>query len=303
MKREGSTTVVYAALAGNLAIAVTKFGAALYTGSSAMFTESLHSLVDTLDQGLLLYGMHRAKRPPDAAHPFGYGLELYFWSFVVALLIFSLGGAFAIYEGVEKILHPEPIRNAWVNFTVLGFAALFEGYSFSVAWREMRRRHSDTGMWSALRRSKDPSTFTVILEDGAALTGLALAAIGVAVSARFGETRADGVASLFIGLLLVGVAIVLARETRSLLTGESASASLLTQARTLVSADDRIARIEDVRSLQIGTDGVLLAMVLAFRDDADAADRDGAFAEAYARVREHLPVVTYLYLVPAQGDS
>jgi hypothetical protein len=192
MKRDGSTTVVYAALGGNLAIAVTKFGAALYTGSSAMFTEALHSLVDTVDQGLLLYGMHRARRPPDEAHPFGYGLELYFWSFVVALLIFSLGGAFAIYEGVEKIRHPESIRNAWVNFTVLGLAVLFEGYSFGVAWREMRRRHADVGMWSALRRSKDPSTFTLILEDGAALTGLGLAAIGVAVSVGFDEPCADG---------------------------------------------------------------------------------------------------------------
>lgn len=299
--RDSSTTVVYAALGGNLAIAVTKFGAALYTGSSAMFTEALHSLVDTVDQGLLLYGMHRAKRPPDEAHPFGYGLELYFWSFVVALLIFSLGGAFAIYEGVEKIRHPEPIRDAWVNFTVLGLAVLFEGYSFGVAWREMRRRHADVGMWSALRRSKDPSTFTVILEDGAALTGLVLAALGVAVSVWFDEPRADGVASFAIGVLLVGVAVVLARETRSLLIGEGASATLLEQARQLVGADDRIARIVDVRSLQIGTGSVLLAMVIAFRDDVSARDRDAAFAGAYGRVRERLPVVAYLYLVPARG--
>jgi hypothetical protein len=181
-----------------------------------MFTEALHSLVDTVDQGLLLYGMHRAKRPPDEAHPFGYGLELYFWSFVVALLIFSLGGAFAIYEGVEKIRHPERIRDAWVNFTVLGLAVVFEGYSFGVAWREMRRRHADVGMWSALRRSKDPSTFTVILEDGAALIGLGLAAAGVTVSVWLDEPRADGVASFAIGVLLVGVAVVLAHETRSL---------------------------------------------------------------------------------------
>lgn len=303
MKQEGSTRVVYAALGGNLAIAVTKFAAAHYTGSSAMFTEALHSLVDTLDQGLLLYGMHRAKQPPSEAHPFGYGLELYFWSFVVALLIFSLGGAFAIYEGIEKIRHPEPIESAWVNFTVLGLAVLFEGYSFSVAWREMRKRHADTGMWSALRRSKDPSTFTVILEDGAALTGLVLATIGVAVTVWFGEPRADGVASLAIGVLLVGVAVVLARETRSLLTGESASAVLLAQVRDLVVADDRIAHIADVRSLQIGTDSVLLTMVVAFRDDVGTAGRVAALAEAHDRVRERLPVVAYLYLVPARGGS
>ncbi|MFC6048021.1 cation transporter, partial [Methylobacterium hispanicum] len=149
-----------------------------------------------------------------------------------------------------------------MNFTVLGLAVLFEGYSFGVAWREMRRRHADVGMWSALRRSKDPTTFTVILEDGAALTGLVVATIGVAVSEGFDEPRADGVASFAIGLLPVGVAVVLARETRSLLIGESASAALLARARDLVAQDGRIARIEDVRSLQIGTDSVVLAMVL-----------------------------------------
>lgn len=301
MKRDGSTTVVYAALGGNLAIAVTKFGAAAYTGSSAMFTEALHSLVDTVDQGLLLYGMHRAKRPPDEAHPFGYGLELYFWSFVVALLIFSLGGAFAIYEGVEKIRHPEPIRDAWVNFTVLGLAVLFEGYSFGVAWREMRRRHADVGIWSALRRSKDPTTFTVILEDGAALTGLGVAAIGVAVSVWFDEPRADGVASFAIGVLLVGVAVVLARETRSLLIGEGASAAFLARARDCVGRDERIARIQDVRSLQIGIDSVVLAMVLCFRDGTTAEERDDAFGAAYARLKSALPSLAYVYLMPSRG--
>jgi cation diffusion facilitator family transporter len=274
MKREGSTTVVYAALGGNLAIAVTKFGAALYTGSSAMFTEALHSLVDTVDQGLLLYGMHRVRRPPDEAHPFGYGLELYFWSFGVALLIFSLGEAFAIYEGIEKFRHPEPIRDAWVNFTMLGLDVLFEGYSFGIAWREMRRRHADVGMWSALRRSKDPTTFTVILEDGAALTGLGVAAIGIAVSVRFDEPRADGVAPFAIGVLLVGVAVVLARETRSLLIGEGASAAVLARARDCVGRDERIARIQE---------------------------RGDAFDAAYGRLKSALPSLTYIYLMPSRG--
>ncbi|KQQ18854.1 hypothetical protein ASF53_24205 [Methylobacterium sp. Leaf123] len=245
--------------------------------------------------------MHRAKRPPDEAHPFGYRLELYFWSFVVALLIFSLGVAFAIYEGVEKIRHPEPIRDAWVNLTVLGLAVVFEGYSFGVAWREMRRRHADVRMWSALRRSKDPNTFTVILEDGAALIGLGLAAAGVAVSVWFDEPRADGVASFAIGVLLVGVAVVLARETRSLLIGESASAALLTKARDLVAQDRRIARIEDVRSLQIGNDSVVLAMVLSFRDRTSAEDRDAVLDGEQGRLRTRLPSLSYVYLMPARG--
>ncbi len=188
-----------------------------------------------------------------------------------------------------------------MNFTVLGLAVLFEGYSFGVAWREMRRRHADVGMWSALRRSKDPSTFTVILEDGAALTGLGVAAIGVAVSVWFDEPRADGLASFAIGVLLVGVAVVLARETRSLLIGEGASAAFLARARDCVVRDERIARIQDVRSLQIGTDSVVLAMVLCFRDGTSAEERDDAFDAAYGRLKSDLPSLTYVYLMPSRG--
>src|ERR671928_866231 len=167
MAQSGSRRVIYAALAGNLAIAVTKFAAGLWTGSSAMLSEAIHSAVDTGNQGLLLYGLRRAARPPDPRHPFGHGMELYFWAFVVALLIFSLGGAVSVYEGVRKILHPEPVENAWVNFVVLGLSACFEGYSFSVAWQEFRVAHAgEMSVLDAVERSKDPSIFVVLMEDG-----------------------------------------------------------------------------------------------------------------------------------------
>ena len=296
MAQNGSKTVVYAALAGNLAIAATKLGASFYTGSSAMFTEAIHSFVDTGDQGLLLYGMRRAARPPSETHPFGHGLELYFWSFVVALLIFTLGGVFSIYEGVEKIQRPEPIASAWVNFVVIGASMLFEGYSFSVAWREMRAQHKDAAVWTALRRSKDPSTFTVILEDGAALAGLLIALIGVSVSLGFSMPLADGIASVAIGALLITVALVLARETRSLLTGESASSAVLRQVRELIEADARVVRIADMRSLQLGTGSALLAAVLELRQDLSASEWQEAMTDLRKLIRSRLPVIGYLYL-------
>lgn len=288
--------MVYAALAGNLAIAAAKFGAAIFTGSSAMFTEAIHSFVDTGNQGLILYGMRRAARPADETHPFGHGLELYFWSFVVALLIFALGGAFAIYEGIEKIRHPEPIGSAWINFAVIGLAMLFEGLSFSVAWREMRTRFTDLPMWTAMRRSKDPSTFAVLLEDGAALTGLVIALVGVSASVYLDQPWADGIASVAIGALLIGTAFVLARETQSLLTGERASATTLRRAREIIEADARVVRVDELRSLQLGPASVLLAGTLDIRRDLSATEQRRAFTALREAVQRGLPGVTYLYV-------
>ena len=259
-----STTVVYAALAGNLAIAATKFVAFALTGSSAMLTEAIHSSVDTGNQGLLLLGLARAKKPPSDTHPFGYGMEVYFWAFVVALLIFALGGAFSIYEGVLKIRQPEPIARAWINFLVIGLAALFEGASFLVAWRQFKVVRKDTPFLRAIRRSKDPSIFAVLLEDGAALAGLAIAALGVAGSAVFGVAWADGAASVAIGVLLIAVAIFLASETRSLLTGESASPAIVEAVREMLAADARIDTVAEVLSMHLGPQEILLGVTLDF---------------------------------------
>jgi len=280
-----STTVVYAALAGNLAIAATKFVAFALTGSSAMLTEAIHSSVDTGNQGLLLLGLARARKPPSQTHPFGYGMEVYFWAFVVALLIFALGGAFSIYEGVLKILRPEPIGRAWINFLVIGLAVLFEGGSFLVAWKEFRVLTRGTPFMRAIRRSKDPSVFAVLLEDGAALAGLVIAALGVAGSAVFGVPWADGAASVAIGVLLVAVAIFLANETRSLLTGESASPRIVEAVREMLAADPRVDTVAEVLSMHLGPQEILLGVTLDFHDDLTAGEIEDAADDFAMRMR------------------
>ena len=298
MSSGGSRKVIYAALAGNLAIAVTKAGAAAYTGSSAMFSEAIHSAVDTGNQGLLLLGLKRAARPPDATHPFGHGMELYFWAFVVALMIFALGGAFSIYEGVHKILSPEPIESAWVNYAVLGASILFEGYSFSVALKEFNSLHAGEPFWDAIRASKDPSVFAVLLEDSAALAGLLVAIGGVGLSQWLAMPMLDGVASVVIGLLLVITAVFLARETLSLLTGESASRTVLADVRRVLGADPRVQAVDEVLSMQLGPREVLVAVTIDFQDDlpGDAAER--AAAELTLAVEAAHPEITRLFMRP-----
>ena len=274
-KTSSSHKVVFAALAGNLAIAATKVVAALLTGSSAMLTEAIHSSVDTGNQGLLLLGLARANRPPSQTHPFGYGMELYFWSFVVALLIFALGGAVSVYQGVHKILEPEPINRAWINFLVIGLAMLFEGGSFLVAWREFAKVRGEVPFFRALKSSKDPSIFAVLLEDGAALLGLALAALGVAGS-TLGLPWADGAASVAIGVLLVMVAIFLANETRSLLTGEAAAPRVVEAVRGALARDPRIESVTEVLSMHLGPREILLGVTLDFCDTLTARDIEDA---------------------------
>ncbi|KRA65618.1 cation transporter [Caulobacter sp. Root656] len=291
-----STTVVYAALAGNLAIAATKFVAFALTGSSAMLTEAIHSSVDTGNQGLLLLGLARARKPPSETHPFGYGMEVYFWAFVVALLIFALGGAFSIYEGVLKIARPEPIERAWINFLVVGLAVLFEGGSFLVAWKEFKAVRKGTPFFRAIRRSKDPSIFAVLLEDGAALAGLAIAALGVAGSAMFGIAWADGAASVAIGLLLVGVAIFLANETRSLLTGESASPRIVEAVRGMLAADPRIDTVAEVLSMHLGPSEILLGVTLDFHDALTAGEIEDAADDFATRIRAIDPRITRVFV-------
>jgi cation diffusion facilitator family transporter len=280
-----STLVVYAALAGNLAIAATKFVAFALTGSSAMLTEAIHSSVDTGNQGLLLLGLARARKPPSQTHPFGYGMEVYFWAFVVALLIFALGGAFSIYEGVLKIRAPEPIERAWINFLVIGLAMLFEGGSFLVAWREFSVLRRGAPFLRAIRGSKDPSVFAVLLEDGAALAGLAIAALGVAGSAVFGIPWADGAASVAIGVLLVLVAVFLANETRSLLTGESASPRIVEAVREMLAADPRIETVTEVLSMHLGPQEILLGVTLDFHDHLTAGEIEDAADDFATRIR------------------
>jgi cation diffusion facilitator family transporter len=213
--------VLYAALAANLGIGVAKFVAAGITGSSSMLTEGFHSVVDSLNQVLLLYGQRRAKRPADQAHPFGYGRELYFWAFVVAILIFAIGAGISIYEGWRHIQHPEPLSSPTINYVVLAISILLEGSSWTLAVREFAASKGKEGWWRAIRRSKDPAGFIVLFEDSAALAGLAIAGIGIWASHAFDDPRIDGVASILIGLILGLVAILLARDAPGDRLGQS----------------------------------------------------------------------------------
>ncbi len=287
----GSTKVVLAALAGNLAVAAVKLVAYALTRSSAVLSEAMHSLVDTADQVLLLVGDRRAARPPDGKHPFGHGMEMYFWSFVVALLIFLVGGVAAMGQGVFKLMHPEPISRPWINLAVLAASAVFEGFSFRAAWREYRRvvdrAHVDIGVLSFVLASKDPSVFTTLVEDSAALAGLALAGLGTIAAMTLGWAWADGAASAAIGALMLGVAALLANETRSLIVGEGAARPI--QARILEAAEGALApgQVLDVSTLHFGPATILVFVCL--RLDALTPKAAAALSE---RIRAADPRVT-----------
>ena len=226
--------VLFGALAANLGIAIAKFVAASITGSSSMLSEGFHSVVDSLNQVLLLYGGHRANRPPDHQHPFGYGRELYFWAFVVAILIFAVGAGISIYEGYVHYTSPEELTDPTINYVVLGVAALMEGTSWTIAVREFASSKGEGSWWEEIKRSKDPSVFVVLFEDSAALAGLLVAALGVWASHAFNMPELDGVASMVIGVILAAVAITLAREAKGLLIGEGADAARIETIRSIV---------------------------------------------------------------------
>jgi cation diffusion facilitator family transporter len=274
--------VLYGALTANLGIAIAKFVAAAITGSSSMLTEGVHSLVDSFNQLLLLYGQSRAKKPPDRTHPFGYGRELYFWAFVVAMLIFSVGAGVSIYEGWKHVSHPEPLRSPIVNYLVLGIALVLEGGSWVLAVREMAAERGTATWWQLVKRSKDPSSFIVLFEDSAALVGLVLAAIGVWASHFFAEPRIDGAASILIGVVLAVVAIVLARESKGLIIGESADPALIRQLREVLEQRPEITAVNHVRTVHTAPEIVFVAVSADFVDGISmrAGDRgDGAGAE------------------------
>ncbi len=254
---QGARKVVYAALAGNLAIAVTKFIAAAMTGSSAMLSEGVHSVVDTGNQALLLYGMRRAQLPPDERFPFGHGKEIYFWSFVVSLLVFAAGAGVSFYEGVQHLRHPVEMTRPYMNYIVLAIAAAFEGGSWIVALREFRAAKGERGWFEAVRRGKDPTHFAVLFEDSAALAGIAVAFLGVLAGDLTGEARFDGAASIVISLILACTAFLLARETKGLLIGESANREVVAEIRTLARRYPEIPRVREILTMHMGPDFIL----------------------------------------------
>ncbi|HKR89138.1 MAG TPA: cation diffusion facilitator family transporter [Phenylobacterium sp.] len=283
----GARKVVLAALAGNLAIAATKFAAFAFTASTAMLTEGIHSLVDTGDQLLLLMGQKRAARPPNDSHPFGYGMETYFWSFIVALMVFLAGGAVSIWEGVERMLHPQPVTLPLVSFGVLAASALFDGLTFRIAYREYRHivRGRDVRLVSFLRHSKDPNVFATLMEDGAAMIGLAMAAAGVAGSTLLGWAWADGAASVLIGVLLVAVAAFLANETRSLIAGEAATPIIKDCVRQALGRAAHLGEPLRLRTLHLGPRTILVTVAWRFKDQPSYAAAMDGLAQITADIR------------------
>jgi cation diffusion facilitator family transporter len=260
----GSKLIVYAALAGNLAIAATKFVAAAITGSSAILSEGVHSVVDTSNEAFLLYGMRRAREPADALHPFGHGKEIYFWSFVVALLLFAAGAGVAIIVGMWRLLHPMPLEHPLANYIVLAVSALFEGSSWFVAFRHFRDRIGRHGLLRAIRRAKDPVDFAVLLEDSAALTGIAVAVVGIGLEQWTGDSAYDAGASIVIGAILGTTALWLARETKGLLIGEAANQEVLSALRRLAAARPEIERVHEVLTMHVGPDYIFASLSLTF---------------------------------------
>jgi cation diffusion facilitator family transporter len=292
----GSHRSVWAALVANLVIAATKFAAAAVSGSSALFTEGIHSVVDTGNQGLLLLGLRRGARPADEEHPFGHGREVYFWSFVVALLVFAAGAGVSLYEGVIHLLHPQPIRDLEVNYIVLAVAFVFEAASLWVAGREFRERAEGRGFFRTVRESKDPTVYTVVLEDGAALVGLLFAFLGNLLFDLTGSPIWDGAASVAIGCLLAAIAGWLAHETQGLLIGEAAHDRVHEVIRGLAEGQPGVASVRRMLTTHLGPEEVLVSLSLDFEDDRSAVQVEAATRSLGARIREALPEVRWVFV-------
>lgn len=295
--------VIYAALAANLGIAVAKFVAAAISGSSSMLTEGVHSLVDTGNQGLLLYGQYRGKRPPDADHPFGYGRELYFWAFIVAILIFGLGAGVSVYEGWKHISAPEPLRDPLINYIVLAIAFALEGTSWWIAMREFAKSKGDCGWWKAIKESKDPSGFIVLFEDSAALAGLIVAGAGVWASHHWGDPRIDGWASIVIGVILAGVATLLARESKGLLIGERANLDMVARIRALVEAEPCITHVNHVRTIHTAPDRIFVAISADFADALPMGEAESLIERLEQRLKADEPKLSSIYIRPEKRED
>ena len=298
MAEHSSRTAVIAALIGNLLIAITKGIAAAISGSSAMLSESVHSVVDSGNEVLLLYGQHRAAKPPDQLHPWGYGREIYFWSFVVALLIFALGAGVSIYEGIVHIRNPEPMSDPLVNFAVYAASAVFEGISWWFGWSAFQRGRGNRSILKAVEASKDPPSFMVLFEDSAALIGLAIAAVATGCSVYFGKPWIDGAGSILIGLVLAGVAVLLARESKALLIGERAQPELARAIRDAAERVPGVVGVEGILTSQLSPDQVIANVGLEFDDNLRTPDIERAIGHLENELRKGHPELFRVFVRP-----
>jgi cation diffusion facilitator family transporter len=295
--------VIYAALAANLGIAAAKFVAAAITGSSSMLTEGVHSLVDSGNQGLLLYGQKRARRLPDALHPFGYGRELYFWAFVVAILIFGLGAGVSVYEGWKHIVEPEPLHDPTINYVVLAIAIALEGTSWWIALKEFAEAKGSLGWWEAVKESKDPTGFVVLFEDSAALAGLIVAGIGVWASHFWQDPRIDGAASIAIGAILAVVALFLAREAKGLLIGERADLGMIAEIRATLEAEQAITHVNHVRTVHTSPDHVFVAISADFADALAMGEAETLIERIEKALKARMPLISSIYIRPEKRED
>ncbi|NNF51144.1 MAG: cation transporter [Gammaproteobacteria bacterium] len=292
----GSKKVIFAALIGNGLIAITKFIAASITGSSAMLSEGIHSVVDTGNQVLLLYGLKRAKKPADKRFPFGHGKEIYFWSFVVAILIFAVGSGISIYEGIHHVLHPAEIKSPMINYVVLGLAMIFEGVAWAIAFKEFKKTKGQWGYFEAVQRGKDPTLFVVLFEDSAAMAGLIIAFVGIWLTQVTGIPYFDGIASILIGIILGGTAAWLAYETKGLLIGEAANDRVVNGIRELVMACDEIDHVNDILTMHMGPEFILLNLAVKFKDERRANELEEVVQGLERDIKKQFPMVKRIFI-------
>ena len=298
-----STRTLIVALAANLGIAASKFVAAFITGSSAMLTEGVHSVVDSTNQLLLMWGRRQAKRPPDKLHPFGYGRELYFWSFVVAVLVFSLGAGVSVYEGILHIANPEPAVDPIIAYAVLLVAFLLEGWSTLEAFGDFKKAKGQLSWFQAVRQSKDPPAFIILLENGAAIAGIVAAAIGLLLAQLTHDPFYDGAASVLIGVILGCTAMLLAYESKGLLIGEAADPVLVENLRQLACDQAGVVGVGHVLTLHSSPDQITVMMNVDFRDDMLAGEVEHIVCRVEEEARERWPAVRRLFVRPMQGAA
>ena len=296
MSSPSSKKAIFAALAGNSLIAVTKFAAAAITGSSAMFSEGIHSVVDTGNQVLLLHGIRKARKPASERFPFGHGKEIYFWSFAVAILIFAVGSGVSLYEGIIHTIHPQPMGNPLPNYIVLGLAFLFEGAAWSFAFKEFNKAKGKWGYIEAVQRGKDPTMFVVLFEDSAAMLGIAVAFVAVLLVDLTGILVFDGIASILIGFILGGTAVWLAYETKGLLIGESANKQVVDGISEIILQYEGIDNLNEVLTMHMGPDFVLVNVSIDFRDDIPAGDLENMIARMDSQIKERFPSIKRVFV-------